>query len=135
MRRVSISVITGTMVLAFLVAFTTTAYSWAATVTNATACKIKVRIEYGALGAQVKEDYIDPNGTKSFSTGADCGLVLKVVHQGRDSKGACNGSYTINAERCFMQHNVWKTCMHACWDTTWRIVGTTSEKWDIERNP
>lgn len=135
MRGVPTSVLISIILLAFLVTFTTTAYCWTVTVNNATTCKIRVKIEYGALGRLIKEDYIDPNGTKTFGTGADCPLKLHAAHQERDSKGICNGSYTINTERCFMQHNLWKYCIHACWDTMWKIVGTTSDKEDMQRNP
>ena len=71
MRGVSISVTIITILVAFLFTYTTTGYAWTATVNNATSCKIKVKVTYGALGSQSKEDYIDPNGTKTFDTGAD----------------------------------------------------------------
>ena len=134
MRGVSISVAIITILVAFLFAYTTTGYAWTATVNNATSCKIKVKVTYGALGSQSKEDYIDPNGTKTFDTGADCPLTMYVTHQVY-SNGTCNGVYSINAQRCFMLNKTFNACFHACWDTTWKIMGTTSDTNDMQRNP
>ena len=133
MREVSRLIVISVIIHGFLVTCTTSAHSWTAYVTNTTPCTIKVRVEYGALGAKVHEAYIEPCGSKSFNTGSDCGLNLCVVHQGRDAKGKCSGSYIINAERCFAKNYSFTTCMHACWDTAWTIVGTRPE--DINRSP
>jgi hypothetical protein len=135
MRGVSTSVVISTIVLVSLVTFAATAHSWTSTVENATACTIKAVVIYGAVGRFSKTEYIEPNSKKIFDTGGDCPLNLQVTHQGRDSQGKCNGSYTINAERCFCYNYSWNGCMHACWNSTWKIVGTTSDNNDMQRTP
>ena len=130
MRGVSTSVVISTIVLAFLVTFTTTAHSWTVTVTNATTCKIRVKIEYGALGRLIKEEYIAPNGTKTFDTGADCPLTISASLQQNNAQGTCNDVYSDYYQRCFWKSDMWGFCIHACFSSNWKINGNNPMNWE-----
>jgi len=92
--------------LVFFLATTLPAWSWVAAVKNSTPNKINVTFKYG-VGKEIS-GAVNPNETKAFNFGGDCGLQLKIFH--------ANG---VTIEKCFSTmvggfHIIRYDCGHAC---------------------